>query len=139
MNKLCLPLFFAAIGAVAILGFGPSTSHAIPPFEKEFKVLYYKPDSSDANEQELAKALDGLGTKMCNACHVGTKKKDRNAYGFELDKLLDKTADKNNPEKIRKALEEVAAMKSNSKDPNSPTFGELMKQGKLPSDDVVVK
>jgi hypothetical protein len=139
MTKTRLSVFCGALVGAAILAVGTTKSHAIPPFEKEFKDIYYKPDSTDPNEKALAAELDGLGTKMCNACHVGTSKKNRNAYGFELDKLLDKKADKDNAEKIRESLKKVAAMKSKSDDPNSPTFGDLMKQGKLPSDGTVVE
>jgi hypothetical protein len=63
---------------------------------------------------------------------MGKSKKDRNAYGHALAERLDKKEDKENTAKIRKALEEVAALPSDPAKPDSPTFGALLKDGKLP-------
>ena len=46
--------------------------------------------------------------------------------------LLDRKKDAKNPEKIIEALEKVAAMHSVEGDDTSPTYGELIKAGKLP-------
>jgi len=114
MKKAVLTVMaFVAIGGAAF---------AIPPFGKEFEALYVKPGSElEAKVKEV----------KCNLCHEGTKKTDRNAYGKALDELLDKKEDAKNPEKIRQALETVAKLPSNG--PGSPTFGDLIKQGKLPA------
>jgi len=85
-----------------------------------------KPDSSDPAEKALAAAVE---TAKCNLCHKGKEKKDRNAYGEALAELLDKKEDAKNVDKIRKALETVAAKASPD---GGPTFGELIKAGKLP-------
>jgi hypothetical protein len=103
---------------------------AIPPFKKEFDNKYVKKDSSDPNEKALAEAVEKV---KCNVCHKGKDKKMRNAYGEELAKLLDKKADAKNPEKIQQALDKVAALPSNPSDPKSPTYGDLLKEGKLPA------
>ncbi len=71
-------------------------------------------------------------TAKCNVCHAGSSKKDRNAYGNALADLLDKKEDAKNPEKIRQALEKVAGMPSDPAKADSPTFGALIEQGKLP-------
>ena len=99
-----------------------------PPaqFNDEFKAVYVKPDSSDPAEKALAAAVE---TAKCNLCHKGKEKKDRNAYGEALAELLDKKEDAKNVDKIRKALETVAAKASPD---GGPTFGELIKAGKLP-------
>ena len=55
-------------------------------------------------------------------------KKDKNAYGELLDKLLDRKKDAKNPEKIRQALAAVESEKS----PSGETYGDLLKEGKLP-------
>jgi hypothetical protein len=68
----------------------------------------------------------------CNVCHVGKSKKDRNAYGHALAERLDKKEDAKNVEKIRKALEEVAALSSDPAKADAPTFGQLIAEGKLP-------
>ncbi|HEY2894440.1 MAG TPA: hypothetical protein VGJ16_09520, partial [Pirellulales bacterium] len=56
----------------------------------------------------------------------------RNEYGKALDELLDKKADMKDTKKIQEALETVAGKNSDPKNPSSPTFGDLIKQGKLP-------
>ena len=64
----------------------------------------------------------------CNSGHEGKSKKDKNAYGELLDKLLDRKKDAKNPEKIRQALAAVESEKS----PSGETYGDLLKEGKLP-------
>jgi hypothetical protein len=104
-------------------------AYAIPAFNKEFDNKYVKKDASTGPEKALAEAVAKV---KCNVCHVGKTKKERNEYGKALDELLDKKTDIKDIPKIQDALEKVAGMKSNPKDPASPTFGELIKQGKLP-------
>jgi len=114
--------FAMMVGVIVAFVSGVSSrpAYAIKQFFDEFKTVYVKPDSPLAAEVETAK---------CNVCHAGTSKKERNAYGNALAELLDKKEDAKNVEKIRKALETVAAMKSAD---GEPTFGELIKMGKLP-------
>ena len=79
----------------------------------------------------------------CYVCHVkGQKKKVRNVYGEALSKLLDKdnfkaARRKAEPDKamaeVQAALEKVEAMKVDPKAADSPTFGDLLKAGKLPA------
>lgn len=116
------------LGAIVVLAVGasPRPAFAIKEFFDEFKAVYVKPDSADTNEKALAAEVE---TAKCNVCHAGSSKKERNAYGNALADLLDKKEDKKNAEKIRKALETVAAMPSAN---GGPTFGDLLKQGKLP-------
>lgn len=116
------------VGALVVVAVGaaPRQAFAIKEFFDEFKAVYVKPDSSDANEKALVAAVE---TAKCNVCHAGSSKKERNAYGNALADLLDKKEDKKNAEKIRQALETVAAMPSAA---GGPTFGDLLKQGKLP-------
>lgn len=115
-------------------------ARAIPPFMKEFQAKYTKPDSD--NEQEIAFAALVVETTKCNVCHVqGEPKKARNAFGTALSKHL-KKGDfgaerlKAEPEKataeIVAALDAVAAEKSAGDE--SPTFGELLAQFKLPAE-----
>jgi hypothetical protein len=63
---------------------------------------------------------------------VGKSKKDHNAYGIALAERLDKKEDAKNVEKIKKALEEVAALSSDPSKADAPTFGKLIEEGKLP-------
>jgi len=109
-----------------VVGAAPRPAFAIKEFFDEFKAVYVKPDSADANDKALVAEVE---TAKCNVCHVGSSKKERNSYGNALADLLDKKEDKKNQEKIRTALDTVAAMPSAD---GAPTFGELLKQGKLP-------
>ena len=95
------------------------------------------------------------GTSSCNFCHIGgaDDRKHRNDYGQALSKLLKKevaadlTTKKRNEEpdvykkaeeKVFKALEAVEKQHSNPKDKTSPTFGDLIKEGKLPKSPAVL-
>ena len=125
MKNFCL---LVLCGFVAGTLFGRvEPARAVDAFKKEFEAKYVKKDGGTDEEKALAAAVSKA---KCNVCHVGTKKKDRNDYGKALDTLLDKK-DKDSS-KIQEALDKVSEMKSKSDDAASPTFGELIKQGKLP-------
>jgi hypothetical protein len=96
---------------------------AIKQFADEFKAMYVKDGTPLAAAVEEAK---------CNVCHVGKSKKDRNVYGEALAERLDKKEDAKNVEKIKKALEEVAALSSDPSKAYAPTFVKLIEEGKLP-------
>lgn len=69
----------------------------------------------------------------CLVCHEGMKsKKNRNAYGAELAKLLTK-ADKKNTDKIMAAFKTVGEMKPEG---GKETFAQLIAAGKLPGGDL---
>jgi len=119
----------AAVVAV-VVGGSARPAFAIKQFFDEFKAVYVKPDSNDPAEKALAAAVE---TAKCNVCHMGMNKKDRNAYGNALAELLDKKEDAKNMEKIRQSLEKVAGMPSDPAKSDSPKFGDLIKQGKLPA------
>jgi hypothetical protein len=106
--------------AIGVAAWG-GQAFAIKQFADEFMAMYVEEGTPLAAEVDKAK---------CNVCHVGKSKKDRNAYGQALAELLDKKEDKENKEKIRQALETVASKPSAGD--GSPTFGDLIKQGKLP-------
>ena len=114
--------------SVALVAGVSQPAFAVKEFFDEFKAVYVKPDSSDANEKALAAEVE---TAKCNVCHVGSSKKDRNAYGQALTEKLDKN-DKD-AAKIKKALEEVAKLPSDPAKADSQTFGALLKAGKLPA------
>lgn len=121
-------ILMVAVSAFAISGLA-APALAIKQFSDEFLKLY-KVDSKAEEKSEFAKAV--LEAK-CFTCHQGRKsKKNRNAYGAELAKLLDRKKDAKNPEKIVEALEKVAKMHTDPDDEKSPTYGDLIKAGKLP-------
>jgi hypothetical protein len=117
--------FACVVGIVLAVAAGSSAreAYAIKQFFDEFKTVYVKDGTPLAAAVETAK---------CNVCHVGKSKKDRNAYGNALAEKLDKKEDAKNVEKIRKALEDVEALPSDPAKADSPTFGALIKEGKLP-------
>ncbi len=119
-RRLSWMLVAVFVFALSLLG-AQHPAEAIPPFQKEFVKMYVKPGSPLEAQVKKVK---------CNICHKGKKKKNRNAYGDALAKLLDRKKDKKNVEKIRKALKQV---ESQSATPGGPTFGELLKAGKLPA------
>jgi hypothetical protein len=117
--------FALVVGVVLAVAAGSSAreAFAIKQFFDEFKTVYVKDGTPLAAAVETAK---------CNVCHVGKSKKDRNAYGNALAEKLDKKEDAKNVEKIRKALEDVEALPSDPAKADSPSFGALLKEGKLP-------
>ena len=123
MHRKMSWLLVVGFALALILSLAHSPAEAIPPFQKEFVKMYAPPGSPLAAKVKKVK---------CNICHKGKKKKNRNAYGEALAKLLDRKKDKKNVEKIRKALKTVESL---SAKPGGPTFGELLKAGKLPAEE----
>jgi hypothetical protein len=129
MKRLILALICgSSLGAIAILA--ARTANADKAFYDEFVAKYVKPDSSDAKDIGFAEACNKA---KCAICHEGRNKKNRNAYGKELAKLLKRDTDKEDKPKIQAALDKVAQLKPKSEDSKSPTFGELIQAGKLPA------
>lgn len=119
MKKAVVFVFAVAVAGLASLGPGVRQAEAFPPFKVAFDKMYMTEGSA------IHKALEGKSN--CNLCHVGTKdKKTRNDYGVALDKLVTKE-DAKNPEKIREALAKIETEKA-----GDTTFGQLIKDGKLP-------
>jgi hypothetical protein len=130
MKNFCLLALFGFVAGLLLAHV--ESAHAIDPFKKEFEAKYVKAEPATPEEQALAAAVK---TAKCNVCHVGVKKKDKNAYGLALHTLLDRKTDAKDKAKIQDALDKVAAMKSDPNNADSPTFGELLSQGKLPAAD----
>lgn len=109
---------FIAIATVSAFSLAhTSNAAARPPYNKAFKEKYLT---------EGSKMAEALGDQSsCNICHVGMTKKKRNDYGSAFGKLVKK-------EGIDGALTKVAKQPSSAKDKSSPTFGDLIEEGKLP-------
>lgn len=101
-------------------------------FKKAFVAKYVK-DSPESDEDKAWAAL--VKKTDCLICHVGTNRKNRNEYGNAFNKLV-KTKDVANIPKLNAAFDEIAGMKSKADDPASPTYGDLLKQGKLPCEPI---
>ena len=99
---------------------------ATTEFQKEFIKQY-------AKGKEVDKAFKKLVRKgKCYVCHQGKDDhKNCNVYGKALAEYLVED-DKKDKEKIIASLKLVADQSSDSKAEGSPTFGELIAEGKLP-------
>ena len=126
--RLAMYALALVAAAVVMTSVTVEPAAARPPYNKEFQAKYLKKDSTDPAEMALAAAIEKV---KCNVCHKGKDKKMRNDYGQALSKLLTK-ADAMNVEKIKASLDKVAEEHSKPDDDKSPTFGQLLKEGKLP-------
>jgi len=100
-------------------------------FRDRFVAVYVKADSKDAKDKAFAAAVEKA---KCAICHEGKSKKNRNLYGKALAELLTRKTDTENKEKIQAALKKVEKKRADPKNDKSPTFGELIKAGKLPAE-----
>ncbi len=116
-----------------LVSFYTPSVQAIPPFQKVFKKYYGEGQYTDKEKgPEFAAKVKEAKCFVCHDPKEPKKKKKRNRYGEELAKLLDKKKDKKNTEKIVEVLKTVAAIHTDPKDEASPTYGDLIKAGKLP-------
>ncbi len=131
-KRFVLSSTFFTFTVIALIAMSASPASAVKEFRDAFKSKYVKPDSTAASDVALAAAVDQTS---CGICHADAKnKKIRNAYGKQLAKLISKK-DKKNTDKIFKAMDKVAEMKSKPADPKSPTYGDKISSGKLPAQD----
>ena len=122
--------------AVAAGGLDPRPARAVKPFLEQFKTLYVNPKTTDHAMRNFNSAV---AKKDCTICHLPKPRKGFNAYGTQLKKFLNAKRDGQNAQAIRAAMKKVALMKSKPDDPDSPTFGERLRQGKLPVGEIIVR
>jgi hypothetical protein len=120
-----MSVFACGTVLAGLMCFASSEALARPKYNTEFWKMY---------DKELGKLKDET---KCNACHAPDSKKKRNDYAAELKTTINskevggetgKTGE-TDVAKIKKALELVAKKKSGTE---GKTFGELIKEGKLP-------
>lgn len=131
-----MKIAFWLLAAVAVLGgLMVGRTQATPAFKKEFDAKYVDKNSADPTAKAFAEAAGKANCLICHAAKPDGKQdtKVRNAYGQALDKLLDKNV--KDATKIQKALDDIANEKSKPSDAASKTFGERIKEGKLPAAD----
>lgn len=128
-KKFGISIVAALAVAFSWASLATTPARAVPPFLEQFKAKYVKPQSSEASDVAFAKAV---AEAKCAVCHVGEGKKVRNTYGKEIGKLIHKQ-DGKNPAKVKEALAKVETLKSKQGDDAAPTFGDIIKQGKLPA------
>jgi len=129
MRKPLLFVIGVASVALVLVCAAPRPAKAIKQFKDQFEAKYVKPDSNDPKDKAFAAEVQKV---KCLVCHEGTSKKNHNVYGKALKKLLNRQTDRDNKEKIQKALDTVATEKADPNVPDSPTFGQLIASGKLP-------
>ncbi len=117
MKGLLKGLFVAGVLA-GLLSLSASSAQARPKYKGAFEKQY--PD--------VVKAEGKDGKLTCAVCHEGDDKKKRNNYGEALGKNTGKN--EMDEAKIKEALEKTEKEKSAVKD---KTFGDLLKDGKLPA------
>ena len=110
-------------------------AQAVKPFFEQFNSIYVNTKTTYPKAVSFNATVQKTG---CYVCHQSGPQKGFNAYGAQVKKVLAKT-DAQNPQKIRSALAQVDRAKVNANDPNSPTFGDRIRQGKLPAGDVAAK
>jgi hypothetical protein len=126
-------VFCAVVAGVCCAG----PAGAGKPFLEQFKAAYVKPKTTDRTMVIFNEAVEKDGCGICHVSQGGKATKALNAYGTQISKVITK-ADGNNAQKIRAALTKVEKVKSKPDDPKSPTFGERLKQGKLPVGEIHV-
>jgi hypothetical protein len=131
MKRLSL-LLLSGMAGLAVMFATTRPALATKPFKDEFDKKYNVKSPTSDMEKSLAEKVN---TAKCNVCHEGTSKKKRNVYGQAVNQYLKKT-DMKDIAKIQEALAKVEADHSVKGDDKSPTFGDLIKQGKLPGGDV---
>jgi len=130
MRKATLCFTLVTMLGVVWLGQGAPQAKADNAFRLQFIALYVKADSNDPKDKAFAAAVEKA---KCTICHEKKSKKNRNNYGKVLAELLSRKTDTENKKKILAALKKVEAKRSDPKNDKSPTFGELIKAGKLPA------
>ncbi len=141
MTRSLVVMVSVLSGACALVAGSAGTCQALPPFKKAFDDRYVKPSTDEAFKESAKKA-------GCNLCHVDKKpKKEQNAYGSELAKLIEgdaqhrlkdakaaggeagETAEK---EKIMKELEKAFDEVEKKDAPTGDKYGDRLKASKLP-------
>jgi hypothetical protein len=130
------------LGGIVTLSFWASQARALPPFKKAFEEKYVANSTSDELKAAFKK-------ESCNTCHVkGKEKTVRNDYGQALSKILGGTVAKDlkaakasggdagqkaELDKVLKDLDKAFDTVADEKSPSGTTYGDLIKDGKLPS------
>jgi hypothetical protein len=119
---------FLLLAATPLIAFSfTQSSFAIPAFSKVFTKEYVENNSDKKFAEEAGKAPNA-----CFICHQGKERKNRNAFGKEVGKLLDKKKDAKNEQKISDSIKKALEMHVDPKDDKSETYMDRVKAGKYP-------
>jgi cytochrome c553 len=126
MKKVCLTLLLGAV----VMALSAGSASAIPPFNIAWKAKYLEGNNNKA-------FVDAATTANCSVCHEpGMDKKLKNEYGKAAGKYLvkaDYMAIKADAEKAKQYVQEGFAKLEAEKSAAGKTYGELIKEGKLPA------
>jgi hypothetical protein len=131
MKKVALIGCTVIAVATMVFGLSARSAQSRPLYLAEFIAKYTKPDSNDADDKAYLELVKDK-TK-CQVCHEpGMNRKLRNQFGKELAKLFD-PPNQRDKKKVDEALDKVMEVHIDDKDPKSSTYGELVKNHKLPA------
>src|SRR6185436_14647811 len=99
---------------------------AYPQFQKAFQDGYLK----SLKDKKFAEAME-KGDVKCLVCHQGKQKKNRNAFGKEVSKILTKK-DQKDTEKIAAGLKKALSMHVDPKNDKSETYLDRLSKGQWP-------
>lgn len=118
------------VGISTVVGFAvlAAPAGAVEEFYAELAAKYVKPASKKQDDVLLAIAVEGA---RCTICHPGDDTHKLTPYGGQLAWRVNKY-DKKDKKKIQKAFDEIGKLRSDPRDPKSPTYGDLFRQGRLP-------
>jgi cytochrome c2 len=119
-------LLIAATPLIAVLA--SESAFAIPAFSKVFVKEYVVNNENKQFAEEAAKSPNS-----CYICHQGKERKNRNAFGKEVGKLLDKKKDAKNEQKISDSIKKALEQHVDPKDDKSETYMDRVKAGKYPA------
>jgi hypothetical protein len=113
MKGLIQGMVVAGVVAGLVIGFSTRVE-ARPNYKKVFDSTYEKVAKDNKTN--------------CNVCHEGDEKKNRNNYGQAFGKVIAKM--EKDEAKVKEALVKIEKEKSAVE---GKTFGDLLKDGKLPA------
>jgi hypothetical protein len=123
MRFACL---FLAASALFIFGVAQPAA-GVQQFFDVFVANYIKDHPNKEFAEHVTKEA------KCFVCHQGKNRKNRNVFGNELDKMLDRKTDAKDQEKILASIKKALAMHTDPKNDKSETYEDRVKAGKLPA------
>lgn len=123
---------FPAILSVLIVGLSDDV-HAICGLDGAVRELLRSVDDPLA-VRSLSRTVQLYGT--CSACHLARYGGPRNEFGNAVNTLLTRR-DREDPVRQREVGRRMIDLVANPSIPNSPTFGELIQQGRFPASSLV--
>ena len=126
MRNVCLILVVAVL-----LSTTAQPAAAVLQFYKVWEAEYL----ANHPDQDYA-ALVKKPANRCFVCHVGKKRTHRNAYGAQMEELLEWKKDAKDKEKILAAIKAAGEKHVDPNDDSSETFGARIAAGKFPAGDL---